>query len=174
MTPISVSQNGQTTRSAWGAPVLEIDMAATLYDLTTSFNPLHKDALIDYQVRSINASQICMSVVMPKGMLIAFSTLLESMGGFFRVVSHRAKASEASRKVHDLSAIEARDKHISSFTTDTLRIFDGFVRAGNDKKTAVRLTNSALKEQQSPYATLYIVEKVLRSAGRLRKNKQPP
>jgi hypothetical protein len=167
---MSVDHIGRTHGSAAGAPTLEMDMDATLYDLNVAFNPLHRDCLLDYQVTSSSASHVCMSVAMPREMLIAFSTILESMGGFFRAVSRRAKVVSAQNRILDLSIIEARKNCIESFNSECLQLFDDFVKQGHEKREAVKLTNFALKAKNSPYASNYIVEKTLRAAGRLRKN----
>jgi hypothetical protein len=112
-----------------------------------------------------------MSVVMPNEMLQSFSQLLESMGGFFRVVNGKARASSAVLKVYDLDKIAEREQLLNARKLEVCTVFDVFISQGHDKKEAIKLTNNALKAGNNPWASRYMVETVLRSTGRLRKSK---
>lgn len=148
---------------------LKVDMDVLLGDISRAFNPLHRDCLLSYHVKAISPEQVCMSVAMPADMLKSFTTLLESLGGFYRVVNYRTRSTMAEIKSHDLAEIAAGKDRIESFTNEVCMIFDELLKSGLDRRTALKQTNSALKAQNNPYATYYIVEKTLRATGRLRK-----
>ncbi|MDA8413808.1 MAG: hypothetical protein M0023_08465 [Desulfobacteraceae bacterium] len=163
--------SGQVQRSAVGLPGLNVDMDNLLYNLTSAFNPLHRDCLLNYHVAAVNAQQVCMSVVMPREMLQSFSQLLESMGGFFRVVNGKARAASAIVKAHDLDKIAEREQLASDRKAGVCAIFDKLISQGHSSSDAIRLTNNALRAENNPWASRYMVESVLRSEGRLRKSK---
>jgi hypothetical protein len=161
----------QVQRSAVGLSGLDVNVDNLLCNLTSAFNPLHRDCLLNYHVRAVNSGQVCMSVVMPNEMLQSFSQLLESMGGFFRVVNGKARASTAAVKVHDLDKIAERDQLANDRRNEVCSTFDNFTRHGHSMNDAIKLTNNALKAGNNPWASRYMVENVLRSMGRLRKSK---
>jgi len=162
---------GQVQRSAVGLSALNVNIDHMLCNLNSAFNPLHRDCLLNYHVAAVNSSQVCMSVVMPNEMLQSFSMLLESMGGFFRVVNGKARSSSASIKAHDLDKIAEHEKVADAFRSEVCTLFDSFIRKGLDSKEAIKRTNATLKLQNNPWASWYIVETTLRAAGRLRKPK---
>ena len=162
---------GQAHRPAVGLSGLQVDIDSMLCNLNSAFNPLHRDCLLDYHVRSVNSSQVCMSVVMPNELLSSFSQMLESMGGFFRVVNNKARSSAASIRIHDLDAIAKREQITSDFKKDVCSLFDKFISQGFAMNDAVKSTNNALKAKNHPWASFYIVQNTLRAAGRLRRSK---
>jgi hypothetical protein len=170
MNTLPLKAAGQVHRSAVGLPGLNVNMDTLLYNISSSFNPLHRDCLIDYHVKAVNPSQVCMSVVMPNEMLQSFSILMESLGGFFRVVNIKSRSSRASLKAHDLDEISDRDERIRLFRSEVCTLFEGFINQGCDKNEAIKRTNSSLKAQSNPWASWQVVENVLRSEGCLRKS----
>lgn len=100
-------------------------------------------------------------------MLRSFSQLLESMGGFFRVVNNKARSSSAVLKAHDLDELEKRAQFKAAFHSDVCSLFDNFIKQGYAIKDAAKRTNFALKAKNHPWATFYLVEKTLRAEGRL-------
>ena len=149
---------------------LNVDMESMLYDLNSSFNPLHRDCLMDYHVTALDAGKVCMSVIMPRGMLRSFTTLLESMGGFFRFVDNRRKSTEASARVLDLDRLAERDRVKQSFQSEVCSLYDKYVGKGYSRSEAVKAVNRTLKAQNNPWANLYMIENVLRSAGRFKRS----
>lgn len=161
----------QTGRSAVGLGGLDVNIDLLLCNLNSAFNPLHRDCLVNYHVTAVNTHQVCMSVVLPNEMLHSFSTFLESMGGFFRVVNNKARSASAIVKAHDLDEIEERKQRILNFSSEACSLFDEYQSKGHNVRESVKMTNFALKAQGNPWASLYLVEKTLRAAGRLRKVK---
>lgn len=151
-----------------GTTGLEINIDQLLFSLNSSFNPLHRDCLLNYQVRAVDTKNICMSVVMPNEMMHSFSLLLESVGGFFRIVNNKARAASAAVKVHDLGEISKREATINSYQAEVLESFDSYISQGHDRKEALKLVNRKLKASGHPWASAYVVERVVRSAGRFR------
>ncbi len=162
---------GQVRRSAVGLAVLDVNIDQLLCNLTSAFNPLHRDCLLNYHVKAVNARQVCMSVVMPNEMLQSFSQLLESMGGFFRIVNGKARSSSAAIKTHDLDKIAEREEFANARRLEVCAIFDDLMERGHSMNESIKLTNIALKAGNNPWASRYMVENVLRSAGRLRKSR---
>lgn len=162
-----LSRSRQPARSASGLSALDTNMDSLLCNLSSSFNPLHRDCLLDYQVQAVNTGHVCMSVVMPNEMLRSFSTLLESMGGFFRIVNNKARSSSATIKAHDLDELERQSQFKSAFHSEVCSMFDSFISQGHVMKDAVKRTNFAMKAKKHPWASFYIIEKTLRSEGRL-------
>lgn len=148
---------------------LEINMDQLLFNLNSAFNPLHRDCLVDYHVQAVDTRNICMSVVMPNEMLHSFSLLLESMGGFFRLANNKARSSSAVVKAHDLGEMAKREETINFYKKEVVELYDSFTSQGHDRKDALKLTNRALRAKEHPWSSTYIIEKVLRSAGRFRK-----
>lgn len=171
MDTLQCNKQGYAHRSAVGMELLNVNIDTLLCNLNSAFNPLHRDCLLNYHVTAVNSGQVCMSVVMPSEMLRSFSMLLESMGGFFRVVNGKARASSATVKAHDLDTITERDRLIEAFKTEVCTLFDNHVSQGHAPKEAIKLTNADMKAQKSPWASHDIIKSTLRAMGRLRKQK---
>lgn len=165
------SRGCQPSRTAGGLAALDINMDSMLCNLTSAFNPLHRDCLLDYHVHAVNSGQVCMSVVMSNEMLRSFSQLLESMGGFFRIVNNKARSSSAHIKAHDLGELEKLAQFKDAFRSEVCSLLDGFISQGHISKDAVKRTNFAMKAKKHPWANFYLIEKEIRSTGRLRKAK---
>ena len=150
---------------------LNENIDSLLCNLTSAFNPLHRDCLLDYQVKAINSGEVCMSVILPNEMLLSFSTLLESMGGFFRAVNNRARSVVAEQRLYDLDQIQAQQAANSGFRNEVCTLFDDFIHQGLTRNEAIKRVNSTLKGQNSPWASWDIITSVLRSEGRFRRSK---
>lgn len=170
LTPNSVS-GGQLYRSA-GVLAPDIDINGLLCNLNSAFNPLHRDCLLDYHVDMVDRQRVCLSVIMPRDALRSFTLLLESMGGFFRVVNNKARSAHAIYKVHDIDGVTARKQLASERERLVCSVFDSFREQGHSTQESIKRTNFALKSGNGSWSSRYIVEKMLRVSGRLRQSKR--
>ena len=112
------SKASQLPRPAGGLAALDVNIDSMLCNLSSAFNPLHRDCMLNYHVQAVDARQVCMSVVMPNEMLSSFSMFLESMGGFFRIVNNKARSSSATIKTHDLEKLAEREQAKAAFDSE--------------------------------------------------------
>lgn len=149
---------------------LSIDIDNVICDMNRIFNPLHKDFMLDYQVQAYRDGYVLLTIALPEGMTKVFSSMLESMSGFFHFMHIKTKTAKASSLVNDPSEIARREKLQGEFKHDTCKLFDGFISEGLSVKQAISLTNSALKEQNHPWASYDAIVRTLRATGRLKKD----
>lgn len=145
------------------------DIDGLLCNVNSAFNPLHKDCLLDFHVSGARDGYVFLSIALPEGMTRAFTSMLESLSGFFRCIDIKARSAVAQGKVHDPARRAQVEQSQAEFRETVCTIFDSMVAAGLEIKEAVRRTNLTLKEQKHPWATHDIVSQVLRSTGRFRK-----
>lgn len=158
------------TPQAYSSPSL----GAVAYDVRTSFNPLSKDFMIDFQVSSARDGYAVVSFAIPDGMTRVFIAMLESMAGLFKFMERKIQVKQAEQKTidpdlkhkHDEAIKKSRDK----FTELCCKLFDGFIAQGETPVRSVQLTNSALRAKEHPWASTDVVRKTIASTGRLRKN----
>lgn len=149
---------------------LSIDIDNVICDMNRLFNPLHKDFMLDYQVQAYRDGYVLLTIALPEGMTKVFSSMLESMSGFFHFMNIKAKTVKASSLATEPAEIARREKLHYEFNRDTCKLFDDFISQGLSIKQAISLTNSALKEQMHPWANYDSIVRTLRSMGRLRKD----
>jgi hypothetical protein len=130
-----------------------VDVDRLLCDLNRSFNPLHKESVLDFRVTGSSNGYVLLSIAMPEGMTRVFVSFLESMHGFFRFVDLKARAASSEVKVTDPEEIKRRDLLQVEFREQVCALFDDFIRQGLSPKEAVKRTNSALKAKNHPWAT---------------------
>lgn len=164
----------QARRSTPGLNEPDINIGELLYNVNSAFNPLHKDCLVDYHVEAISHCQVSLTVVLPNEMLNCFAQLLESMGGLFRVMNGKARSSSAELRVYDLEEVNSKHDAVYGFRREVCSLYDEFMSKGLGKTESIKQTNMTLKAAGSPWASLFLVEKVLREEGKLksRKNKR--
>lgn len=146
-----------------------VDVERTMFNLSSSFNPLHDNYALNYHVQKINDGRVVLSIVMPDGMIQGFTSLLQSLHGFFRFAELKEKISKYEEKAFSPGEVEKRREHNLEFNREVCRIFDQLTDQGLERKEAVKRTNQALKAKNHPWATHEAVTTVLRSAGRFRK-----
>lgn len=149
---------------------LSVDIENVICDMNRMFNPLHKDFMLDFQVQAYRDGYVLLTIALPEGMTKVFSSMLESMSGFFHFMNIKSKSAKASTLVNSPSEIARREKLQSEFKHDTCKLFDGYISQGQSIKQAISLTNSALKERSHPWANYDAIVRTLRSMGRLRKD----
>ena len=158
------------------AVIKPVDVGSLIYDINTSFNPLSSGFIFDYQVSEVRDGYVFLSLAVPEGMTNAFSAILQGMGGLFKFLDMKAKVKAAEKKAQarnvDPVAIAAREKSRAQFTKLCCSHYDKFIDAGHPVKDAIRLTNSALKAQEHPWAAYETVKLELQKAGRFRKKKE--
>lgn len=147
---------------------LSIDIDHVICDMNRLFNPLHKDFMLDYQVQAYRDGYVLLTIALPEGMTKVFSSMLESMSGFFHFMHIKSKTVKASTLASNPIEIAKRKKLQADFKEDTCKLFDGFIGQGLSVKQAISLTNSTLKEQSHPWASYDAIVRTLRSTGRLR------
>jgi hypothetical protein len=150
-------------------PPLPVDIGGMLYDMNKMFNPLHHECLLDYHVSAVQDGYVYLSIAMPEGLTRAFITMLESLTGFFRVMDTKARSIKAQGKAHDPAERQRIEEAQATFSEKVCSLFDTFTAQGVEAKEAIRLTNSALKEESHPWATYEAVSSELRKAGRFRR-----
>ena len=148
------------------------DIDGLLCNVNSAFNPLHKDCLLDFHVSGARDGYVFLSIALPEGMTRAFTSMLESLSGFFRCIDIKSRSAVAQNKVHDPALRDQVEQNQAEFRETVCRIFDELTGQGLEVKEAVKRTNSALKDQGHPWATHGIVSQVLRSMGRFRKLKE--
>lgn len=149
---------------------LSIDIDNVICDMNRLFNPLHKDFMLDYQVQAYRDGYVLLTIALPEGMTKVFSSMLESMSGFFHFMHIKTKSAKASALVNDPAEIVRREKLQGEFKHDTCKLFDGFIGQGLSVKEAISLTNLALKGQSHPWANHDAITRTIRATGRLRKD----
>ncbi|RNC68574.1 MAG: hypothetical protein ED859_09670 [Desulfuromonadales bacterium] len=148
-----------------------LDMDRLLLDVNSQFNPLRPEFLLDFHVSGARDGFVYVSFALPEGMTRLFVSFLESMAGFFRLVDIKARSASAVVKAHDPARREKVEATHAEFRQEVCEIFDGLRGQGLDVKEAVKRTNSTLKARNHPWATFEVVQKVLRSTGRFRRQK---
>ena len=147
------------------------DIDRVTWEMNRTFNPLHREFVLDYHVTAVKDGYVLLTIALPEGLTRAFSSMLENLGMFFRFMAIKEQTATAQAKTVDPAELHRRQERNDSFTADVLEIFDGFIAAGLDAKEATKRTNFALKEKSCPWATYEIVAGVIRSAGRYRRQK---
>lgn len=148
------------------------DIQRLLYDTNSTFNPLHKDSLFECQSVGVCDGRVLLNVALPCEMTRFFLAFMESMTGFFRVMEIKTRSASASARSIDPVEIDARERSKREYSEMVCSVFDSFVAAGNSLNESVKLTNSTMKAKKHPWATYGLISSVLRSEGKLRKNKQ--
>ncbi|KAA0895180.1 hypothetical protein [Oryzomonas rubra] len=154
-----------------GGTIEALDIDRLLFDVATSFNPLHRDSLLECQAVGTQGDHVLLNVALPRDMTRFFVTFLESMTGFFRVMDHRARVASAQHKTIDPVAIAERENFKADFINEVCTIFDGFTGQGLSVKEALKQTNLALKAVSHPWATYDTIQRTLRAKGRFRGKK---
>ena len=159
----------QQEREPAGGLPFPLDLDRVIGSLHSTFNPLHRDFLLDFHVSGARNGYVYLSIALPEGMTRAFTSLLESMAGFFRCIDVKARSAVAIEKAVSMVDHEERQRVRDEYSSKVCDLFDDFLGQGHDVKASVRLTNSALKAQGHPWATHNLVTDALRAAGRFRK-----
>jgi uncharacterized protein (UPF0335 family) len=150
-------------------PSFLVDVERTIAGINQSFNPLHDDYVLDYHVQRVRDGRLILSIAMPEGMIQGFTSLLQSLHGFFRFAELKERISKYEEKAFAPGEVERRREFQTEFQQEVCRIFDELAGQGLERKEAVKRTNQALKAKKHPWATHEAVLSVLRSAGRFRK-----
>jgi len=149
---------------------LSIDIENVICDMNRLFNPLHKDFMLDYKVQASRDGYVLLTIALPDGMTKVFASMLESMSGFFHFMHIKTKSAKASAAAFEPSEILRREQFRKDFLEKVCGLFDGFIQEGHSDKEAIRLTNSAMKEQNHPWACYDTIMRFIRSTGRFRKD----
>lgn len=155
--------------------VNRLDVGSLVYDTHTSFNPLSKEFMFDFEVSEIRDGYVVMSLALPEGMTRAFVAMLESMSGLFRFMDQKVKVAAAVQKSHQRTIDPAireqvQDKQ-ADFKKQACDLYDGFIAAGHSSAESVKLSNLALKAKSHPWASYEVVRSLIGSTGRFRKKK---
>ncbi len=150
---------------------LKADIDRTLREINRSFDPLKKDFPFDFHVTGAREGYVCLSVVMPDGMIRAFMTMLRSLHGFFRQIDIKAGHANSQSRTLDPQEVERRHQLQEDYRTEVCSLFDEFTRQGLPSNEAVKKTNAAMKKRNHPWATHDLITSALRSEGRFRKKK---
>lgn len=152
--------------------VPEFDIQRILYDTNSTFNPLHQESLFECQPAGVLDGRVLLNIALPCDMTRFFLAFMESMTGFFRIMDLKARSAAAQADCVDPVAIAARNDSKRKYVEQVCSVFDDFIASGHSLNDAVKRTNLALKTQNHPWATYSLVSSVLRSEGKLRKNKR--
>jgi len=147
------------------------DIGRVLCDLNSSFNPLHRDFLLDFHVAGARDGFVCLSIVLPEGMTKVFVSMLESMTGFFRFIDIKSRAAESVARIHEPERVQSTLKAQAEFSESVCALYDTLICEGIPSTEAIKRTNLTLKAKGEVWATYATVTEVLRKAGRLRKPK---
>jgi len=155
-----------------GLPSLPaFDFERVTHELSTSFNPLHSDYCLAYQVIESRDGFNLVTLALPDGMTRSFITFLESMALVFRSIEVKSLSAKAQAKIHDPEEIGKRDQNHAEFVQVVCTLFDQFTSQGCTVNEAVKRTNSTLKAQSHPWACYDTVLNVLRKERRFRRQK---
>ena len=146
-----------------------VDIERLLLDDNRTFNPLGKNHNIDIQVVDARNGYAQLSVVLPVEMTRHFSRFLESMTDLLRCSGHKARIKNSVNEPIDPEKLAEQAKFKQSFANQICTLFDGFIDQGLTRNQAISRTNSAMKEQNHPWASYDIVKDVLRKNLRFRK-----
>lgn len=147
------------------------DAERVLHELSTSFNPLHADYCLSYQVIESREGFNLVTLALPDGMTRSFITFLESMSLVFRSIEIKSRSAKAQAKAHDPAEIEQRVVNHREFVLQVCSLFDQFTSQGCTVNEAVKRTNLTLKAQSHPWACYDTVLNVLRKERRFRRQK---
>lgn len=147
------------------------DLERVTHELSTSFNPLHTEFRLSYQVIESRDGFNLVTLALPDGMTRAFITFLESMALVFRSIDVKSKSAQAQAKIHDPEEIGKREQNHAEFVQVVCSLFDQFTSQGCTVNEAVKRTNSTLKAQSHPWACYDTVLNVLRKERRFRRRK---
>jgi hypothetical protein len=154
----------------------KLDIGPIIFDTHTSFNPLSKDFMFDFEVSEIRDGYVVLSLALPEGMVRVFAAMLESMSGLFKFMDRKVKIAatvEKSRQRTIDPAIKAfNDKARQDFKDKVGSLYNGFLDQGHTSAEAVKLTNSTLKAKNHPWAGYEMVKSVLSSTGQFKKKKE--
>jgi hypothetical protein len=153
-----------------------VDISRVMFDLNSTFNPLHPDCAVDFHVSGAKDGYVFLSIALPEGMTRAFVTLLESLVGLVRVIDVKSRAAIAQKKAAmvDPAELKKREDRQAAFRKRVCSLFDDFIAEGLEVNDAVKRTNQALKAKNHPWATYEMVKSTLRASGRFRKKQAHP
>jgi hypothetical protein len=69
------------------------DIKNVIFDMNRSFNPLHKEFMLDYHVSDVRNGYVFLTIALPEGMTKVFGSMLESLSLFFRFMDYKVKQS---------------------------------------------------------------------------------
>ena len=169
--PQAMEKSRSTAAPGGGRAALPLscDIDRILCDINSGFNPLHEDPLIRFHVMGTRGDFVFLTLAIPKGMLRAFTSLLDNLAGFFRFMDNKTRGVLIQEKLADLNEIEKARKVQTDFSEKVCSLYDGFIAHGLTQKEAVKRTNWALKDEKHPWANRDSVLDVLRAAGRFKK-----
>ncbi|KAB0669680.1 hypothetical protein F6V30_12830 [Oryzomonas sagensis] len=147
---------------------LSVDINQLLFDVSTTFNPLHQGNLFDCQAAGVRDGRYLFNVALPYDLARFFVTLMESMTSVFVLMSRKAVSSAAHLKTIDPAAIAEREQAKADFSKEVCSIYDSLIDQGFTSAEAVKRTNFALKSVSHPWATHDLVKRTLRAEGRFR------
>ncbi len=78
---------------------LRSDAERVLAEMNSSFNPLHQDFPLDFQMAGARNGYVYLSIALPEGMIRVFVSMLESLHGFFRFVDLKARVAALEGKL---------------------------------------------------------------------------
>ena len=154
------------------APALPCpDVAGLVYSAASMFDPLRSEHLVDFQVSQVKDGYVFLTVALPEGITRPFIGMLDSMIHFMRFLDQKTKIVKAEEKAKtvDLKEQERRKLANDLFNKKVCKLFDGFRESGHSVPESIKLTNSALKAKNEPWAKYTIVESILRAQGRFRR-----
>lgn len=164
-----------TAQVAGGAvAVPAVDISRLLYDVNSTFNPLHPECSLNYHVEGLSSDKVVLSVSLQQDELHTFVQLLDTLHGLFRLFDNKAKARIAEKKLQDVDLLQVRQREIvqEQFNREVLGLFDQYTADGMTPQDAVKAVNRTMKEQGHPWAIHSLILGVVRSAGRLRKRRK--
>jgi hypothetical protein len=152
-----------------------LDVGSLVYDTHTSFNPLSKEFMFDFEVSEIRDGYVVLSLALPEGMTRVFVSMLESMSGLFKFMDRKVKVAAAVQKSQQRTIDPAIREHVqdkqADFKNQACDLYDGFLAGGHSSAESLKLTNSALKAKNHPWASYDLVKSLIGSTGRFRKKK---
>lgn len=151
------------------AALPSFDVGKLILNLNSAFNPLHHDCLVDYHIARVGNGYVHLTFALPEGMTRVFITLLESLSGLFRIIDTKTRSVKAQGREIDLAERERVETAQTDFVDQACSLYDKFIEDRHPMNDAVKLTNSALKAMNHPWATYEVVLNTLRKAGKLRK-----
>jgi hypothetical protein len=157
-----------------GLDVPVFDLSRLVYDVGSSFNPLHMDCALQYHVEPAAGDNVLLTVCLERVQLRSFVQLLDSMHGLFRVFDGKARSVLADRNAREVDVFELQERQevIANHREEVLALFDRFTAEGLTVSESVKATNRALKASGHPWATHALTFSTISSSGRLRKRKR--
>jgi hypothetical protein len=146
-----------------------VDVRRLVFDVAQTFNPLASGFSLDMRVSPARDGHVLLTVALPEGMTRVFMALLDSMHGLVQVIDSKSRASFAEARAVDLDELDKARRYSDAFRAEVCRLFDELVNRGESVKDAVKQVNRALKDAQHPWASVDLVARELRAAGRLKR-----